>query len=78
MDLSEEEVTSMLTMLVYNNKIEQVPTGQYRAIRQSTEPLYLTNIPCGTCPLFDFCTEGGPVNPTNCAYLEEWKTKPEI
>lgn len=32
----------------------------------------LTEAPCGQCPVFDLCEEGGPVNPGNCVYFERW------
>lgn len=32
----------------------------------------LTQAPCGKCPVFDFCSDSGPVNPLNCEYCEEW------
>nr|POE99444.1 putative dna-directed rna polymerase iii subunit rpc6 [Quercus suber] len=32
----------------------------------------LTQTPCGQCPVFDVCEEGGPVNPGNCVYFNEW------
>lgn len=32
----------------------------------------LTQAPCGQCPVFDVCEEGGPVNPGNCVYFKEW------
>ncbi|RDW87565.1 DNA-directed RNA polymerase III subunit Rpc34-like protein [Coleophoma crateriformis] len=32
----------------------------------------LTEAPCGRCPVFDLCEEGGPVGPSNCEYFEEW------
>jgi DNA-directed RNA polymerase III subunit RPC6 len=28
--------------------------------------------PCGRCPVFELCEEGGPVNPTNCVYFPRW------
>jgi DNA-directed RNA polymerase III subunit RPC6 len=31
-----------------------------------------TNIPCGRCPVFSFCKEGGPISPTNCSYYQRW------
>ena len=31
-----------------------------------------TQIPCGKCPVFQFCTEDGPVNPGNCEYFKKW------
>ncbi len=31
-----------------------------------------TDVPCGKCPVFDFCKEGGPISPTNCVYYQRW------
>ncbi|KAJ3111904.1 34-kDa subunit of RNA polymerase III (C), partial [Phlyctochytrium bullatum] len=31
-----------------------------------------TDIPCGRCPVASFCTLDGPINPSDCVYLEEW------
>lgn len=33
---------------------------------------FYTDIPCGNCPVFEFCKEGGPVNPGECVYLSNW------
>ncbi|KAJ3557046.1 hypothetical protein NM688_g1683 [Phlebia brevispora] len=32
----------------------------------------LAQAPCGRCPVFDFCKEGGPVNPGECHYYGDW------
>ncbi|TKX23370.1 putative RNA polymerase Rpc34 subunit [Elsinoe australis] len=32
----------------------------------------LTQTPCGRCPVFDLCEEGGPVNARNCEYFDTW------
>ncbi|PHH93390.1 hypothetical protein CDD83_3703 [Cordyceps sp. RAO-2017] len=32
----------------------------------------LTEAPCGRCPVFDLCEEGGPVGPSNCEYFKRW------
>lgn len=32
----------------------------------------LMDAPCGACPVFEFCKAGGPVNPRECVYYEEW------
>ncbi|KAK5651515.1 hypothetical protein OQA88_11969 [Cercophora sp. LCS_1] len=32
----------------------------------------LTETPCGKCPVFELCEEGGPVSPSNCVYFLEW------
>lgn len=31
-----------------------------------------TEAPCGRCPVFDLCEEGGPVGPNNCEYFKKW------
>ncbi|GAB5586300.1 34-kDa subunit of RNA polymerase III (C) [Umbelopsis nana] len=32
----------------------------------------LSEVPCGKCPVFKFCTEDGPVSPSNCDYFQKW------
>lgn len=32
----------------------------------------LTQAPCGRCPVFDLCEEGGPISATNCVYFDAW------
>jgi len=32
----------------------------------------LTQVPCGRCPVFDLCGEGGPINAGNCEYFKAW------
>lgn len=44
----------------------------YRATNRMTVPLGQTEVPCGKCPVFDFCAEGGPVNAEECEYWEGW------
>ncbi|KAI0360393.1 hypothetical protein OH77DRAFT_1516896 [Trametes cingulata] len=45
----------------------------YRAIREERIPSSDTGqAPCLRCPTFDFCKEGGPVNPQECVYYESW------
>ncbi|CAM1504400.1 Fc.00g019910.m01.CDS01 [Cosmosporella sp. VM-42] len=31
-----------------------------------------TEAPCGRCPVFEICEEGGPVGPSNCEYFKAW------
>lgn len=31
-----------------------------------------TEAPCGRCPVFDLCEEGGPVSASNCLYFQQW------
>jgi DNA-directed RNA polymerase III subunit RPC6 len=32
----------------------------------------LMEAPCGRCPVFELCEEGGPVSPSNCVYFSRW------
>lgn len=31
-----------------------------------------TEAPCGRCPVFELCEEGGPVSPGSCVYFQRW------
>ncbi|THV03317.1 hypothetical protein K435DRAFT_293271 [Dendrothele bispora CBS 962.96] len=44
----------------------------YRAIRQERLSLGWSQAPCSGCPSFEFCKEGGPVNPQECVYYGDW------
>jgi DNA-directed RNA polymerase III subunit RPC6 len=46
----------------------------YRAVKQERIPVGWTEAPCSLCPSFDFCKEGGPVNPPDCTYYGDWLT----
>jgi DNA-directed RNA polymerase III subunit RPC6 len=80
--LSSEEIQQLLDLLIYDNKIEKIVAGPeafaYKAVRKTfleeDEQLdsVLTEAPCGRCPVFDLCEEGGPVGPSNCEYFNEW------
>ncbi|KAH8882521.1 RNA polymerase Rpc34 [Thozetella sp. PMI_491] len=36
------------------------------------QPNGLTEAPCGRCPVFDLCEDGGPVSASNCVYFQKW------
>ena len=47
--------------------------GKLKGERGSgTEVNGLTEAPCGRCPVFAFCEEGGPVSAATCPYFQEW------
>ena len=46
----------------------------YRAVRPYSFGFGFGEMPCGKCPVFSFCQEGGPVNATECTYIEKWLT----
>ncbi|KAL2157972.1 hypothetical protein VTH06DRAFT_4781 [Thermothelomyces fergusii] len=55
-------------------KEREAGIGLDRPLVQGAEPLSngLTEAPCGRCPVFDLCEEGGPVSPSNCVYFLQW------
>ena len=47
----------------------------YRAVHRERMLGYgfgLNQAPCGRCPTFEFCKDGGPVNAGDCVYYGEW------
>jgi hypothetical protein len=36
----------------------------------ATSPL--TSVPCGVCPVFDRCHDGGVISPATCVYFQKW------
>ncbi|KAG6886073.1 hypothetical protein C0993_004063 [Termitomyces sp. T159_Od127] len=44
----------------------------YRAIRQECPVFGASEAPCSQCPSFEFCKNGGPVNPRDCVYFGDW------
>jgi DNA-directed RNA polymerase III subunit RPC6 len=74
--LAEEHVRQLMDILYYDRKVERVQAGTaYRSLRQPDQLSVgngLTEAPCGRCPVFDLCEEGGPVSASNCEYFKEW------
>jgi DNA-directed RNA polymerase III subunit RPC6 len=80
--LTAEDIQVLLNVLVFDNKVEQVIAGPegvaYKAVRKTPLEMEegprngLTEAPCGRCPVFDLCEEGGPVGPSNCEYFKQW------
>lgn len=31
-----------------------------------------TSVPCGVCPVFDQCCDGGLISPATCEYYNKW------
>lgn len=81
--LTKEDVEQLLEVLCFDDKIEKIKCGNgeaYRALRKSNTEVNelkgpmngLTEAPCGRCPVFDLCEEGGTVSPSNCEYFTTW------
>ncbi|KAI5124200.1 hypothetical protein M0805_005050 [Coniferiporia weirii] len=48
------------------------------AILEERVALGWSQAPCGRCPQFEFCKDGGPVNPGQCEYYGDWLNQAEI
>lgn len=83
--LTAPDVQQLLNLLIFDDKIEKVEGGKetisYRALRNALyddpdeemrEKSVLTEMPCGRCPVFELCEEGGPVSPSSCVYFHDW------
>jgi len=77
--MKEAEMRQLLDVLCWDGLLEKVMDGKaYKAVRrvrgQHGEGLGngLTEAPCGRCPVFNLCEEGGPVNARNCEYFQDW------
>ncbi|KAJ6516114.1 RNA polymerase Rpc34 subunit-domain-containing protein [Mycena sanguinolenta] len=44
----------------------------YRAVNQEKLSLGWSEAPCSKCESFQFCKVGGPVNPQECVYYDDW------
>ncbi|MCJ8747537.1 hypothetical protein PDJAM_G00154480 [Pangasius djambal] len=85
-DLSMEDIETILNTLIYDGKVEMTiiaakegtvgcVDGQmklYRGVNSIIQPTGLVKTPCGLCPVFDDCHEGGEISPSTCVYIGEW------
>lgn len=78
--LQHEDVASILKTLCYDVILEKIiaPEGgvYVEKYRKSTMPVVtstpLTSVPCGVCPVFTECHEGGAISPEKCEYYSSW------
>ncbi|KAK7815804.1 hypothetical protein U0070_025264 [Myodes glareolus] len=85
-ELSMEDIETILNTLIYDGKVEMTVIAAkegtvgsvdghmklYRAVNPILPPTGLVRAPCGLCPVFDDCHEGGEISPSNCIYMTEW------
>ncbi|XP_059561439.1 DNA-directed RNA polymerase III subunit RPC6 isoform X5 [Myotis daubentonii] len=85
-ELSMEDIETILNTLIYDGKVEMTIIAAkegtvgsvdghmklYRAVNPIIPPTGLVRTPCGLCPVFDDCHEGGEISPSNCIYMTEW------
>lgn len=75
-DLGEADIRNLLDVLIFDGKVEKVLGGtaykSLRGVKEADNVNGLTEAPCGRCPVFALCEEGGPVSASNCVYWKEW------
>uniref|UniRef100_A0A8C1AEH2 Polymerase (RNA) III (DNA directed) polypeptide F n=1 Tax=Cyprinus carpio carpio TaxID=630221 RepID=A0A8C1AEH2_CYPCA len=85
-DLSMEDIETILNTLIFDGKVEMTIIAAkegtvgsvdgemklYRGVNPIIQPTGLVKTPCGLCPVFDDCHEGGEISPSNCVYMAEW------
>jgi len=78
--LQNEDVAIILNTLCFDmvlEKVSGVENGEIiEKFQKSAIPFSrttpLTNIPCGVCPVFTECHEGGLISPEKCEYYSKW------
>ena len=78
--IDDHAMEQLLDVLMFDGKIEKVSGGTaYKAVKERIDGSTqagtgngLTEAPCGTCPVFDLCEEGGPVSASSCKYFARW------
>jgi DNA-directed RNA polymerase III subunit RPC6 len=71
--LEEADVRMILDTLVFDGRAESVDDARYRpAVQEVPASTAVTTVPCGTCPVFSECKDGGPISPQSCVYWKAW------
>ncbi|KAL6751999.1 RNA polymerase Rpc34 subunit-domain-containing protein [Haematococcus lacustris] len=78
--LADEDIGMIIQTLVYDGTIDTVEGDDpddseehYRPMLYAApETTPFTNLPCGVCPVFHQCRDGGPVSPATCVYFDKW------
>ena len=76
--MKEADLRQLMDILCWDGKIVKVMDGKgYKAVHPQIKDDRdiengLTESPCGRCPVFDLCEEGGPVNARTCTYFQDW------
>lgn len=77
--LGIDDTRALLNVLIYDGKVEKRADGTtYKLVNtliDSSRNNAYTGIPCGQCPVFNLCQEGGVVSPEGCEYWQEWLSK---
>ncbi|VDK44013.1 unnamed protein product [Anisakis simplex] len=70
--LSLNDIESVLAIAVLDRAIEQRSDGMYRALGNSPSRCATSRLPCLYCPLLSDCIPGDEIAPENCEYFNQW------
>ena len=81
--LGDSDIEELMEMLVYDGTVSKVEKRNsdggkdtYWLLRPLITHLdFFTTTPCGICPVFNQCVEGGIVSPATCKYMPSWLAK---
>ncbi|KAJ4351988.1 34-kDa subunit of RNA polymerase III (C) [Didymosphaeria variabile] len=70
----ESDMEQLLEMMVLEGTLEKVTATAYRTVLPISDQKYngFVDAPCGNCPVFDLCSDEGPITARTCAYFAEW------
>lgn len=77
--LSIDDIETILNTLIYDGKVERVYKEDKKlfiAVESFVETVGYTQVPCGVCPVAEYCSESGAVNPSSCIYFDNWLESP--
>ncbi|CCG81250.1 DNA-directed RNA polymerase III subunit RPC6 [Taphrina deformans PYCC 5710] len=78
-DLGIADIYALLDVLIYDGKVEKRRDGiTYKSVSpliDDVRPNAFTDMPCGHCPVFNLCQEGGVVSPEGCVYWGDWLSR---
>jgi DNA-directed RNA polymerase III subunit RPC6 len=80
--LQTQDISQLLQVLCFDGRVEKISGGLSGVVYKAVRPEAVlkgensgngfTETPCGRCPVFNLCEEGGPVSASNCVYFNKW------
>lgn len=78
--MTDGDASRLLDLLYWDGRIVKVMGGKAFKSVKGAKAVYeqdpttngLTEVPCGKCPVSEWCEDGGPVNPEACTYFGDW------
>jgi DNA-directed RNA polymerase III subunit RPC6 len=74
-NIAPDEFKLLLQTLVFDGRLETVRTAEgesFKVGKAISVPNYLTDAPCGICPVSARCSVDGVISPLTCEYMTAW------